>query len=867
MKKSNRTPRAMGGQVHSHLITLTLFVFLSFLVGKQSTHAQIKNLSTLTGLSKEQVEKALIGIDDECNYTDLNKVLFLYNVKTGLLINAGGNWGTQASLRETGLPLWITKDKDDDKDNDGNLYYHFKQNIKWDSNLYWDEGFFMELVTTKTTANDVKDYDNGVYIDRAIYNTSGKISGHESEQPLIKRGWQIEYVANDNLNTFKLYTYENNKGNNTNYPNMVYGENNRFYLVGMEKDSKGNNCSAIKGNSSTDFNGYDEWRLISYNQINDLQQNQNAENLDGSLDLSFLLKCPDFNRKNEDRNLWTIETQEAKSATYRFGLDYDFNQIYQANAASTSKKTSVSYNPTRDGTFVFPDYVDGEEKKNIKGKDDENRYLGKYYCASIKAAHGRIYQDVEVKNPGTYVILCKGYSNTPTAKLFAVACDENGDEIDGTIRKTVLSQIKYMSAQEKEELHIDDKSLNYAGREFYNNHKYFNSVVVQVPTAPAILRLGIEVGMPDEEETETSKLATSTEATDIADEWTVFDDFRLHFNNSLTQQDLILDECRDNLAYLVNTTNTYKNVTLHLMKKFDKDKWNGFILPVSLTRDQFTQAFGANAKLAELTQLTETKVCFTNKRLSDYTPDEEYLKPYVPYIIFPTKDLTLERNPVYTAELTLKDGTTENVSIQANHIDIPNISFDPRNTENGLAKMGIANDITTIDESTAATEYTWCSTYTTETNVNPSDIKMYANGTFARTFCTDAVQDSQKATWTFNNKSFIKGRDNLIDGYFFDQGQMWHSETRPRGLRGFSVWFKTKQSEAGAKKATFYLDGVEQSGTTGIESIRFNEDCTHIERYADGIYHINGQLIKKGTSTQGLPTGLYIVNGKKVIIR
>ena len=92
---------------------------------------------------------------------------------------------------------------------------------------------------------------------------------------------------------------------------------------------------------------------------------------------------------------------------------------------------------------------------------------------------------------------------------------------------------------------------------------------------------------------------------------------------------------------------------------------------------------------------------------------------------------------------------------------------------------------------------------------------------------------------------------------------MYHSTKRPRGLRGFSCWFKpgTKQNSV---KLT--LDGVTQDGTTGIEDILADYEQP-VSRYANGIYNLNGQLVKQGNSTAGLPSGMYIVNGKKCIVR
>ena len=139
---------------------------------------------------------------------------------------------------------------------------------------------------------------------------------------------------------------------------------------------------------------------------------------------------------------------------------------------------------------------------------------------------------------------------------------------------------------------------------------------------------------------------------------------------------------------------------------------------------------------------------------------------------------------------------------------------------------------------------------------------MQAWGTLARTFGT--VSDDVENGYQFENDGqIITGRDNLIGSYFFDNGKMYHSNGRVRGLRGFSCWFKPVNGKS--QNASFTLDGVSQ-GTTGIEDILADYEQP-VSRFANGIYNLNGQLVKQGNSTAGLPSGLYIVNGKKCIVR
>ena len=341
-------------------------------------------------------------------------------------------------------------------------------------------------------------------------------------------------------------------------------------------------------------------------------------------------------------------------------------------------------------------------------------------------------------------------------------------------------------------------------------------------------------------------------------EWTVFDDFRLLYASNERGTDLILDEDRDNLDYLKDCSTTYKNTVLHLNKTFTKDKWNSFVLPVSLNRDQFRQAFGANARLAILSGLTSSEIQFQTVDM-DKNDNAEVLSAYTPYIIFPTKIHDTDKtkvSPAYKATLSTTDGEskTQDVVIKANHYDIPNVTFKTNSkNENDLSEMHTD---------------TWVSDVTT--TVGNSNGSMKAYGTFARTFGQKATQNvtDEKAAdygvYKFDDRKIIDGRDDLIGCYFFDRGNLYYSsKDRMRGLRGFSCWFKPVNSAS--TKLNLYIDGV-ANGTTGIDEVAFGDE-EPTGKAAKGIFNMNGQLVSNGSDTTNLPAGMYIVNGKKCVVR
>lgn len=818
---------------------IALLVVLLFVIGgslqvqAQDTNTNgthITGIESLTGCSKEDVRNAVIR-DNTFPENDKNKIFFLYNVKTGLLLNAGGYWGTHVSLKEYGMPLWIHIDE--------GKWIHLAQ--KFDSKESKEEGNYLEYETGYRGSESI---DNGVYIDRAYIDKDSK--------KIVKRGWKLEAV-NDKTNTYRLYTQSKTPLSTNILP--IFDRTKYYLIAAKTQGDVDKNCYVVKSKEIPD--GNDEWRFLSYQQILDLQD-KNTDNIFSSIDLTFRLQCPGFSRENAAMSNWkAYQYVRSKEGQIRLGLEHYYKPYVNSDVTTAGYCTIKSYKNDFENieSYTFPE---GSNAITFTENKNYERHCGKYYCADAKNFRGTIYQDVKVSHSGAYVIECKGFSTTTKAKLYACLVKSDNTADTQTMHATILGQTDYMSAQEKKALHIEEQNMDYAAKEFYGSHKYFNSVLVQVPEGGGTIRFGIEIGTQDDKEPVESEK-----------EWTVFDDFRLLYTSKTTDGDLVLDQDRDNLDYLENCSNTYKSVTLHLNKTFDKDKWNGFVLPVSLTKDQLTQAFGPNVKLAKLDKLTSNEIQFVSIDMSTVGNDEIAMQAYVPYIIFPTKHTEQEQTPAYKASLSSTGNDQAKdvpVIIGKNHIDIPNVSFAVnKDNKNDLKKMN-TEDWTTNSRIVVDGKGTPFVT---------GNGTMTAFGTFARTFgkgtqnnTTDKDKDDY-GKWTITDKStIIKGRSDLTGCYFFSNGKMYSSATRARGLRGFSVWFApTTASGTPAKPANVFLDGVSLDKTTGINPIIYGEEESRIDRFAHGIYSLNGQLISNSSSLDGLPSGIYILNGKKVIKR
>lgn len=773
----------------------------------------VKGLEDLVGKTEDEIKKAALGPDEGLSDADQDKVFFLYNVKTGKFLNAGGYWGTHVSLKDYPLSLWAVK-------NTVTNQIEFKQNMETGQGQYlgWMDGS--------------KDYDDGVFIDRNL--TDG-----------THYGWGFELQENGKY-TYKIYTYK------TLIPTLL---STKYYLCANgDVTDQDKNCEAYSDADikKKNIEDYSTWRVLSMQQIYDLITEQSSDIMTSALDLSYRLDCPGFSRGDKDITVWKVRNfPEGTKGGWRFGLEHlynTYNTLTGSGESSKLDKYDVNNLSSSNYTFEGTKYTD---------KDNYERHLGKYFCADVKNKRGVIYQDVVIKAPGSYIIECKGYSTTTKAKIFASWFDKKGGTEDkALLHQNVLNQVSYMSKAEQEKLHVSEQNMDYAGKNFYGQRKYINTVLVQVPESKkqtdgsyGIIRFGLIIG-DDQNDTKV----------DAANEWTVFDDFRLLYASDDKRADLILDEDRDNLDYLKDCSNTYKNTVLHLNKTFTKDKWNSFVLPVSLKRDQFRQAFGANARLAKLSGLTSSEIQFETIDMDGMADNVDVLDAYTPYIIFPTKIHDTDKtkvSPAYKAKLTSTKGEsgTQDVVIKANHYDIPNVTFktDDAN-KNDLSQMNTD---------------TWVSDVTT--TVGNSNGSMKAYGTFARTFGQNVTQNvtDEKAddygVYKFTDHYIISKRDDLKGSYFFDKGNLYYSSERVRGLRGFSCWFKPVNSSSATTKLNLYIDGV-ANGTTGIDEVAFGDE-EPTGKAAKGIYNMNGQLVSNGSDTTNLPAGMYIVNGKKCVVR
>lgn len=154
------------------------------------------------------------------------------------------------------------------------------------------------------------------------------------------------------------------------------------------------------------------------------------------------------------------------------------------------------------------------------------------------------------------------------------------------------------------------------------------------------------------------------------------------------------------------------------------------------------------------------------------------------------------------------------------------------------------------------------------TSINTADVEEYPYVTIENTNPTDWCAGNDY-TWasSYSNDMTVKEGD----GFISNKEGSFKNFVGPSGtLKGFRGYLKRTETQTGAKPIMLQVvnssnvDG-NNGETTGIEDLIIDADGQLMP--ANGkVYNINGQLVSEdANSFQSLPSGIYIINGKKYI--
>lgn len=244
-----------------------------------------------------------------------------------------------------------------------------------------------------------------------------------------------------------------------------------------------------------------------------------------------------------------------------------------------------------------------------------------------------------------------------------------------------------------------------------------------------------------------------------------------------------------------------KNAEVKLDRTFYKNYWNAICLPYSINRRQIEKVFGDGTMVVLMNNIDTS-----NKKVMFIEHANQDIIAGYPYLIFPTK----------------KDD-----NVKTDHSEI-----------NGI---------------------------TTRATFGEADSPLFSVGTDGKTYLVAEPMQSDALVFkgTFTNSTLNEGSYVVTN-----KGVLSRIPKDEMKIKPYRSYIYFNRETAGAKAISLQNMNVngfenEEDNTTGIENLLFESG---ILTHSADVYSIDGQLVRsKALNFNGLPKGVYIVNGKKYV--
>lgn len=277
------------------------------------------------------------------------------------------------------------------------------------------------------------------------------------------------------------------------------------------------------------------------------------------------------------------------------------------------------------------------------------------------------------------------------------------------------------------------------------------------------------------------------------------------------KHDIVFDE---NVHISDKGEKRYKdNLTMYFKRTFVPGQWNSVILPVNLTKAQFEEAFGATAKLSEANEVyQDEKSLVIGFKAVEETVEGVYLQANKPYIIWVDKTTVAEHQG--------KTWTTNDVGSITGEI------YMVRKTTEGVG----------------------------------------VNFTYDETMGKPSTEEFDFNSSITNNQGLEKllfkgGYDNhqslAIGDYGWNAGNLYHLK-KEHYMKGYRCWLTPTWASASQSQTTLSF-GFGQGDVTGLETTPSADEQGELK-----VFNLQGQRL---SSLEGVQPGIYIVNGKKMVVK
>ena len=785
---------------------------------QEDTHAHASSrkwkgidVSTVIGHSE-------YGYAEDNDFASKAKIIFLYNVGTGRFIIEGGNFGMEGRLfhEDFGRPLYLTSD-----------------------------GYIRSGITEKTT----KKYLFGCNVP-AVFHTQQNWNNWnqysftvmmDADKSKRTKGWQFERVPGETGNTYTYYMYEE-KSNKKYFLGAAWGECHAAawkgddVLVLMDDDRAAWTTYDPRGEDDKyevdgDLITLDElyqWRVVSEEQFIEALYDEEV-GLNPSI--SIFVPDRDFTRNAENFNTnWVMENKE--------GVDY------------TDRRYGYTYGVYKDKSTYNSGYYDNEKwnkpvrLKNVFDGDLaygwENAKNGFLTFEGI----GRTYTSFKVPKAGWYQVQCYGFvqsDNGHDAYLFAKV--EGGAEEKNNL--ITVPAGTYGPKKDKAKcLEVGNLLRKPATKEAFKNTVW---ICVTEDEFEGGLEPRMMVGVGKDEATQSDPVRNNNKTYYYDTDWVCIDDIRVTY---LGTSPAFFYEVEESLDYLIpdpNNTKQFKTSSpsnfgasagqyggaVCIERSLETDQWNSFSFPMPLTGEQMRRAFGEDAQLARIDgigTMSGRPNVIDFKKVSLRTTDA-VVEPGHFYMLKPTQAPTTGIDP--------QGNNTTYYELGRFFFSVNENEPDTYTHERLSLSKKMDNETQVIKSLNGE-------------SVGKAGVNYVQTPDYAGFRVSDGIYTGTVAGGIYAPKgSYVVSDNNIVH---------LNKDTRIKGFRG---WIDLSEGEGGSSKE-YSMDvfGMFEEpvggGSTGLPRIQlFSAD--------ESVYDLFGR--KVGTLGTKLPKGIYIVKGKKFLVK
>ena len=540
----------------------------------------------------------------------------------------------------------------------------------------------------------------------------------------------------------------------------------------------------------------------------------------------YFIKKEDYRKVINSQNKKYINVsglvRDARFERNNKGIDGTFDLKGDYDTKSKNNVWQFRYDRNYD-TYVFPNKQD-----NVEDLAYMTAWVGCEGSSDNKKGNYLIQKITKLK-PGLYRVNCQGFYFNPNDKndkdntSFVFASQDYTDISNQTALKTIesadwdsMQNMTYHGA----EVTADGKNgyVDYsikhcvnAGKIFAESNPYEDK---NVDSRKYDNSVAVLVKADKDSPTGTGTLYIGAGKKANEEGYAFFDNFQLFYMgnkewyldamNTSTGEFAITDGTPSGINHN-NGTDPYKYpVTYNIRRYFHVGKWESLILPCTLTGDQVKQTFGGDKGV----------------QLSVFD--------------------RVEKNCVYFKTVNLD---TDSI-----------VAGKPY-----IIKVGKNADIETkYDEYT----FPWGNDITVKVKGPIYQVKGVVPPTFSGSDVTTEEEISGGYKVQFHG-FYYKPDFAPINAYVVNNGNMYHLSSDWNNFVGTSWYVTITDAQGNAKALSFSFDG--DSSTTAIENVTRQEDAAV---QTDGfVYNLSGQRVGTRNNMSNLSSGIYIVAGKKVVVK